>query len=340
MAESLTTGEIAATVSGRLVGPGDLVISGVEQLDIATPEQLSFIRDAKNAHRWAPSKAGAALVTEGVEVEPGQGRAVIFVKSADLAMAIMLEAFAPDVPRPAAGIHPSAVIDQTAEIGEGVAVGPGCTVGPRVKIGAGTQLHANVHIFADAQVGAGCLFWPGVVIRERCIVGNICVFHSNVVIGADGFGYRPSSDGRGITKIPQIGHVEIGHDVEIGANSCVDRGKFSATRIGDQSKIDNLVQVGHNVTIGRCVVVAAGCGLAGGVRIDDGAMVGGMVGVIDAKQIGAGAKVGGFSCVRKDVKPGEAVVGDPAQPISARLREVALLRRLPDLVKSLRAGSK
>ncbi len=338
MSLTLSTSEIASMVAGRLVGSADLAIDGVEQLDLAGPSELSFIRNQQHAGRWETSKAGAALVTDGVSIEPGEGRALIFVKSADLAMARMLEAFAPPVPEPQAGVHPSAVVDPSAELGEGVAVGPHCVIGPRVKIGSGTKLHAGVQIYDDSVVGS--VFWPGVVIRERCEVGDGCVFHSYVAVGADGFGYRPSEDGRGIVKIPQIGTVRIGRDVEIGAHTCVDRGKFSATTIGDQTKIDNLVQIGHNVQIGRCVIIAGSTALAGGVRVDDGAMVGGMVGVIDYIHIGAGAAVAGFGCVRRDVPAGQQVMGDPAKPMSQRLREVSALRRLPDLLKSLKANPK
>ena len=213
-------------------------------------------------------------------------------------------------------------------------MGPGCFVGKNVRIGAGTILHPNVTVMDETVIGAQCVLWSGVQIRERCRIGNGCILQFGVSIGSDGFGYRPSADGRSLVKIPHIGNVVIGNGVEIGSNSCVDRGKFSATTIGDGTKIDNLVQIGHNSRIGRCCVVAACTGIAGSVTIGDGVMIGGCVAVRDHVTIGSGARIGGGSGVAGDVQAGHTVVGYPADDHREMLRQWSALRKLPDHLKN------
>jgi UDP-3-O-[3-hydroxymyristoyl] glucosamine N-acyltransferase len=337
---SFTAEQIAARVGGQLVdakGTGGIAITGVDALEAATPEQITFIRDPARAGRWASSRAGAVLVGPGVEIE-AVGRPVIRVQEADVAVAIVLGMFAPPPVRPTPGTHPAAVVEPSTVLGKGVAIGPGCYIGHRVRIGDRTVLHANVTVLDESVIGADCEFFPGVVIRERCELGDRVNLHPNVVIGADGFGYRPSTDpGRpGMMKIPQIGTVRIGNDVEIGAGSCVDRAKFAATVIGDGTKIDNLCQIAHNCVIGRCCVIAGQAGLAGSVTLGDGVIIGGRSGVRDHVTIGAGAKVAGAAAVADDVKPGATVAGYPARDAREVMREYAAMRRLPELVKLLR----
>lgn len=332
---SHTTESIAALVGGKLIGPGDLLIGGVEQVQHARPGQLTFIGEARYARRWVRSEASAALVTRGVEVEPVAGRALIFVDQADLAMARVLDLFAPPVVGPAEGVHASAVVDASAKIGEGVRIGPNCVVGPGVGLGAGCVLHAGVTVLDHSRLGARCVLWPGVVIRDRCTLGDRCIIHPNAVIGSDGFGYRPGErDGQTIlVKMPHIGTVRIGDDVEIGAGSCVDRGKFSATFIDDHTKIDNLVQIAHNVRIGKCVVVAGCSAIAGSATIGDHAMIGGLAGVRDHIKVGGAARITSGAHATRDVPAGETWGGSPAMPLKQAARQAVALRKLPDLVK-------
>jgi UDP-3-O-[3-hydroxymyristoyl] glucosamine N-acyltransferase len=236
---------------------------------------------------------------------------------------------------PALGIHATAVVDPQATIDPSARIGPLCLIGPRVVIGAGTVLQGQVSVMADSRIGRGCMLWPGVVIRERCEVGDASILHPNVSIGSDGFGYRPAADRRSLVKIPQIGTVRIGRDVEIGSGTCVDRGKFGATVIGDGTKIDNLVQVAHNCVIGRSVVIAAMSGFSGSVSIGDGAMLGGRVGVTDHLHIGRGAHIGAGSLVMQDVPDGARVVGYPAIEAGLWKRISVLLTRLPDMARRL-----
>ena len=328
--------DIARVVEGTVEGDPALAVSGVEQIECAAAGQMTFIGGPAYVSLWSTSKASAALVGRDLAVEPGAGRALVRVKDADLAMARVLELFEPPAPFQAAGVHPHATVDATAEIGEGATIGPGCYVGAGARIGAGSRLHANVTVLDATRIGTRCVLWPGVVVRERCTIGNGVILHPQVSIGADGFGYRPSADGRGLVKIPHIGTVVLGDGVEIGANSCVDRGKFSATSIGAGTKIDNLVQIGHNCRIGRCCVIAACTGVAGSVTMGDGVMVGGCVAIRDHLTIGSGARIGGGSGVMADVAPGQTVAGAPATESRQALRQWAALRKLPDLLRDLK----
>ena len=308
--------EIAEQVSGKLIGKKDLVITGLEQIEKAEPGQLTFIGSRKYLNLWQHSHASAALVNQGLELSPGE-RTLIEVASADLAIAQVLELFAPAPPRSARGVHETAVVDATAVLGENVSIGPGCYLGPGVKVGDDSVLYANVTLMDESAIGQRSVIWPGVVIRDRCYIGDDCILCQNASIGSDGFGYRPSQDKKTLVKIPQIGDVVIGNRVEVGANSCIDRGKFSSTRIGDGTKIDNLVQIGHNCLIGQsCIIVAA-------------TAVGGSV------TIGSHAKIGGGSIVITDVESHQFVSGYPAAPHKTTLQQWASIKKLPTLLKKL-----
>lgn len=331
-----TTEQINQAVNGSLNGSPTIMITGVEQISEATTNQLTFIGEKKYIKLWDQSRASAAIVNDSLDIEPGENRALVRVADADLALASALQLFEPEPPKCESGIHSTAVVDQTAEIGEGATIGAGCYIGPRVVIGANTKLYPNVTVLDDSSIGSQTIIWSGTVIRERCRIGNYCIIHPNVTIGADGFGYRPSPDGRGLIKIPQIGTVEIGDDVEIGAGSCVDRGKFSATSIGDGTKIDNLVQIAHNCKLGRSCVMAGQSSLAGSVTIGDGVIMGGRAGVKDHVTVGAGAKLGLGAGVISDVAPGKTLLGSPANDYRQTLRLWAAQKQLPDLIKQMK----
>jgi UDP-3-O-[3-hydroxymyristoyl] glucosamine N-acyltransferase len=329
---SYTTQQIAQRVRGELAGSADLPITGMASLERATDRQLSFVRESRHARRWSESAAAAVLAAPGLDLAPLPGRAVIAVKDVDLAVASVLELFAPPLPAAPVGVHPTAVVDPTAQLGPDVSVGPMVYIGPGVHIGEGSVLYARVCVMDEARIGRNALLYPGVVIGERCELGDRVILQNNVSIGADGFNYRPSADGRGLQKIPQIGNVRIGHDVEIGAGTCIDRAKFDATEIGDGSKIDNLVQIGHNCRIGRCCVIAGATALAGSVQVGDGVMMGGGCLIRDNIVIGAGARLAGGAGVTHNIPAGETVLGIPAREISVALREYAAIRKLPRLL--------
>lgn len=325
--KSYSISEINDFLKGELIGDTTHKIEGPEEIKKASSNQITFIGSTKYAKFWPESKACAALVSENLNIEAGANRAIIKVKNVDLAMAKILELFNPPAPVFDTEIHPTAVIHESATIGAGCKIGANCYVGKDVSLGSEVILYPNVCVFDETVIGDKTVVWSGTVIRERCIIGSNCIFHTNVSIGADGFGYRPSDDGRGLVKIPQIGNVIIGHYVEIGANSCVDRAKFSSTIIGDGCKIDNLVQIAHNSVMGRFCIMAGHSGLAGSVTLGDGVIIGGSASIKDHTTIHSGATVGAGSGVLNDVEAGKTVLGYPAQDAREMLKQWVAVRR-------------
>ena len=319
--------EINTILKGTIVGDETLVITGPEQLERAVANQISFIGHKKYEKFWQNSSASAAIVNKDITIEPGADCAFIKVGNADLAMSQVLEMFAPPTPEFDDDRHPNAVIHHTAELGTGCKIGSGCYIGPRVKIGNNVTLYANVVVLDESTIGDNSVLWPGAVVRERCDIGSDCILHPNSTIGADGFGFRPCPQ-RGLVKVPQIGTVVIGNGVEIGAGSSVDRGKFSATVLGDGCKFDNLVQIGHNSQLGKFCIMAGNSGLAGSVTLGDGVMIGGSASIKDHITIGDGAIVCAGSGVAADVLPGKVVLGYPAVEARNALKQWAILKRL------------
>ena len=319
--------EINTIVKGELIGDTSQKIEGPEQIQKANSNHITFIGSNKYLKFWADSKACAALVKYNLNIEPGENRAFIKVRNVDLAMAKILELFTPPAPVFETDIHPTAVIHETAKIGQGCKIGPNCYVGKDVELGSGVILYPNVCVFDETTIGKNTIVWSGTVIRERSIIGSHCIFHTNVSIGADGFGYLPSDDGSQLVKVPQIGNVIIGDYVEIGANSCVDRAKFSSTIVGDGCKIDNLVQIAHNCIMGRSCIMAGHSGLAGSVTLGDGVIIGGSASIKDHITIHSGATVGAGSGVMKDVEAGKTVLGYPAQDARDMLKQWVTVRK-------------
>ncbi len=324
--------EINDVLHGEIVGATSCKITAPEQLEAATETEISFIGNKKYEKFWSNSKACVAVVNQDCSLEPGENRAFIKVKNADLAMSQVLELFAPAPPVFSVDIHPTAVIDKSATIGNGTRIGAGSYIGPNVQLGENVTIYPNVTILDECTIGKNTTIWSGTVIRERCHIGAYCILHPNCTIGADGFGFRPCSE-KGLVKIPQIGNVIIGNAVEIGANSCVDRGKFSSTILGDGCKIDNLVQIGHNSKLGKCCIMAGNSGLAGSVTLGNGVMIGGSASIKDHLTIGDGAIVGAGSGVASDVEAGKVVLGYPAVDARDALKQWAILKRLANQKK-------
>ena len=333
-----TAAELASLVGGRLEGFADAPVRGMNAMDAAGPDEATFITDDRYASRWASSRAGVAILAESVACEVGDPsrRALVRVKHAELALAKVLEAFAAPPEGPAEGVHPSAVVDPTARIGRGVRIGALVVVGREATIGDGCALHAGAKIYGQVTLGERCVIHSNAVIRERCVLGREVVVNACAVIGGDGFGYRPSADGRTMVRIPHLGNVVLGDHVEIGANTCVDRAKFGSTVIGAGSKIDNLCQIAHNCRIGRMTVIAGLTGLAGSVQVGDGVQIGGNCGIADHRSIGDGVRLAAKSGVMEDIPAGQTWGGYPAQDIRAELRLVAAVRKLPEWSRKLR----
>ena len=322
-----TLEQINEVLKGEIVGTTSQLITAPEQLERASTSEISFIGHKKYEKLWATSTACVAVVNEDISIEPGENRAFIKVKNADLAMSQVLELFAPPTPQFAVEIHPSATVDASATIGTGTRIGAGSYIGPNVVLGENVTIYPNVTILDECTIGKNTVIWPGSVVRERCHLGTDCIVHPNATIGADGFGFRPCPE-RGLVKIPQIGNVVIGNWVEIGANTCVDRGKFSSTVLGDGCKIDNLVQIGHNSILGKFCIMAGNSGLAGSVTLGNGVIIGGSASIKDHTTIGDGAIVGAGSGVTADIPAGKMMLGYPAVEARDALKQWAILKRL------------
>ena len=325
--KSFSIQEINDVLKGTIIGSTSLKITAPEQLELAGASDISFIGDKKYEKFWETSKACAAVVNEDISIEPGENKAFIKVQNADLAMSQVLELFAPPTPLFSIDIHPTAIIDKTAIIGNGTRIGAGSYIGPKVQLGENVTIYPNVTILDECTIGKNTVIWSGTVVRERCHMGNDCIIHPNATIGADGFGFRPDPQ-RGLVKIPQIGNVILGNNVEIGANTCVDRGKFSSTVLGDGCKIDNLIQIGHNSKLGRFCIMAGQSGLAGSVTLGNGVLIGGSASITDHVTIGDGAIIGGGSGVTKDIPAGKTMLGYPAIEARDALKQWAILKRL------------
>jgi UDP-3-O-[3-hydroxymyristoyl] glucosamine N-acyltransferase len=322
-----TLEQINEVLKGEIVGTTSQLITAPEQLERASASEISFIGHKKYEKLWATSTACVAVVNEDISIEPGENRAFIKVKNADLAMSQVLELFAPPTPQFAVDIHPSATVDASATIGVGTRIGSGSYIGPNVVLGENVTIYPNVTILDECTIGKNTVIWSGSVVRERCHLGTDCIVHPNATIGADGFGFRPCPE-RGLVKIPQIGNVVIGNWVEIGANTCVDRGKFSSTVLGDGCKIDNLVQIGHNSILGKFCIMAGNSGLAGSVTLGNGVIIGGSASIKDHTTIGDGAIVGAGSGVTADIPAGKMMLGYPAVEARDALKQWAILKRL------------
>ena len=334
----LSAADIAKRLGGELVGSGDLRVAGFAGLDEATAGDLVFIAHSKWAGKWAECGAMVGLVSRDVEVPDHDEtkRTLVRVDNAEISMMLLLESVAAELrPSPAASVHAASNIDPTATVGDEVSIAAGAVVQADASIGNGAVLGAGCVIEHGAVVGQDAMVHASAVLGAGCTLGDRSILHHGAIVGSEGFGFRPDPDTGLPRRVPHLGNVEIGDDVEIGASSCVDRGKFGPTRIGDGTKIDNLVQVAHNVQIGKGVLIVGQTGIAGSAEIGDGAVLGAQVGIAEHVKIGARARIAATSGVMRDIPAGEDWAGTPARPARQALREVAALRRLPELLASM-----
>jgi UDP-3-O-[3-hydroxymyristoyl] glucosamine N-acyltransferase len=330
-----TVAEVAALVDGRVEGAAERVLVALRPPEEAGPDDLVALFRASALGAVASGRAGCVLLREGVRLPAGGGRILIRVADAETALDRLVLACGPRDAGPGPGIHPQAVVEDGAVVAPDACVGPFVHVGARARVGRGSVLWPGVVVGQDAVVGAGCRLMPHVVLGARCTLGDRVLLHAGVVIGADGFGFRQDAEGRHV-KVPQVGVVEVGDDVELGSNTTVDRARLGATRIGAGTKLDDQVHVGHNAVIGRHCAIAAHSSLAGRVVLGDRVLMGGHSGVDGGVTVGDDARVGAVALVTKDVPPGAFVLGQPARPRTGWLREQAALRRLPGLLARLR----
>jgi UDP-3-O-[3-hydroxymyristoyl] glucosamine N-acyltransferase len=320
--------QIAAEIGGKVVGDGECEVTRVASLSTASESELSFVEDTKFADEGRKSAAGVLIVGEGgIEVLPG--KTLIVVRNPRLGFAKAGAILAAEG-KASVGVHPSAVVDSSAKLGEGVIVGALAFIGSRVSVGRKSVIGPGCVLLGDIKIGEDCELVARVTVYPQTRIGNRVMVHGGAVLGSDGFGFVPDGSGR-YHKFPQIGRLEIGNDVEIGANATVDRGALDATVIADGVKLDNLVHVGHNVRLGENVVSAAQTGISGSSVIEKNVLIGGQVGIADHVTIEEGAILGAQAGIPSNkVIRGKGVVfwGTPARPIREYLKELAALARL------------
>jgi UDP-3-O-[3-hydroxymyristoyl] glucosamine N-acyltransferase len=328
-AAATSLGMLASLLDATLEGDPDLPITGAAGLEDACPGDLVRVEDARWLAAAEVSPAAALLVPLDL---PGVSRPALRVADPRRAFISALACLYPPAPV-SPGVHPSAVIGEGVSMGEGCAVMAYAVVGARARLGRGVVIHPHVVLGEDVEVGDESVLFPNVTLYPRVSVGRRARLHAGVVIGADGFGYV--SGPRGHEKVPHVGTVIIEDDVEVGANVTIDRGTTGATRIGAGTKIDNLVQIGHNCQVGQHGLLVAMVGLGGSTTLDDGVVVGGHAGLNDHIHLVSGVIVGGHSAVWGDVKTPGIVSGDPARPHRQQLRVQAALQRLPELARTV-----
>jgi UDP-3-O-[3-hydroxymyristoyl] glucosamine N-acyltransferase len=323
---------LAEIVGGTVIGDGSIEITGVAGIREAREGELTFLANPRYEPYLEQTRASAVIVAED---HRGLGKPVIQNAHPYLAFLKAVRFFQGDEARPEPGIHPSAVVapdacvDATASVGPHAVIESGARIGPLAWIGPGS------YVGAGASVGPETRLHPNVTLREECVLGARVIVHSGAVIGSDGFGFV--RDGDIYRKLPQVGNVVVEDDVELGACVTIDRATMGTTRIGQGSKIDNLVQIAHNVQVGRNCIIVAQVGISGSTSIGENVVLAGQVGIVGHIEIGAGAQVGAKSGVSKSVKPGERIFGYPALPVGQAKRIEASLRHLPELIQTVRA---
>jgi len=322
-----TAAEIARRLQGEVVGDGSMVLNGFAPADHAQPGDLTFAENESYFKRAEQSAASAILVDGKFK---SAGKVLICVPNARIAFAKVLPLFFPEPAFPP-GIHPTAIVAASAKLESSVHVGPYCVIGERVRIGARSVLQGGNHVGADCRIEEDANLFPNVTLYARSEIGCRVRIHSGTVIGSDGFGYV--LDGGIHRKVPQMGNVIVGDDVEIGANVTIDRGALGPTIIGRGTKIDNLVQIAHNVTIGENCLVVAQAGIAGSTQLGNYVVLGGQVGLAGHLKIGNRVSVAAQSGVMHDIKDGEKWFGYPAQPDRQTKRQMIALQQLPELLR-------
>lgn len=326
-------GDLAGLLGGDVEGDPDLEVVAVRPLDAAGPEHLSFLTQARYA-RAARSSGAGAILTGPSGRDLGLSAALLIVEDPQAALAQLIDHMVPPAAVPQ-GVHPTALIGAGCEFGEGVSVGPYAVVGDRCRLGDGVVLGAHVAVGEGCELGAGSVLHARAVLYDSVVMGARCVIHSGAVLGADGFGFVTST---GLpTKLRQIGRVVLGDEVEVGANSAIDRAMLEETRIGSGTKIDNLVQVGHNVEVGEGCFLCGQAGIAGSAKLGNRVVLAGQAGVSGHLEIGDGVQVAAKSAVLQSVQEGEVVAGIPAIGIRSWQRQSVALQRLAELRRRVAA---
>jgi UDP-3-O-[3-hydroxymyristoyl] glucosamine N-acyltransferase len=328
---AIPLGRIAELVGGTVLGDPKTGITGISGIKEAGPGDITFVANRRYLPLLEETLASAAVVGPGVN---SQHLPLVVVENPDMAFAQVVQLFGPQPAPIPPGVHPSAVLGEGVQLGEGVSVMALAVVDDGTEVGAGTIIYPHVYVGRNVRIGRDCILYPGVKVRERCRLGSRVIIHSNTVVGSDGFGYASVE---GVHhKIPQVGIVQIDDDVEIGANVTIDRARFDKTHVMEGTKVDNLVQIAHNVVIGKHCVVVSQTAIAGSTRIGDNVIIAGQSGVDGHIEIGDRVHMAARSGVTKDVPAGSVVSGFPAQKHDRELKLQASLRRVPELLRTVR----
>jgi UDP-3-O-[3-hydroxymyristoyl] glucosamine N-acyltransferase len=330
-----TAAQISILVNGKIEGNDEAIVSSFGKIEEAQPGQLTFFANPKYEDYLYTTNASIAIVNDGYELRQPVKPTLIRVQDAYTAFAQLLGKYQEMATQQLKGIQQPAYISSSAKMADDVYIGAFCYIGENVKIDSGTKIFPNSFVGDNVRIGKACIIHPGVKIYHDCELNNHVIVHAGTVIGSDGFGFAPQSDGS-FKKVPQIGNVVIEDNVEIGANTTIDRATMGATLIKAGAKLDNLIQIAHNVEIGDSTVIAAQAGVSGSTKIGNKVMIGGQAGLVGHIQIADGAKINAQSGVSKSIKdPNSAVTGSPAGDYTSALRSQAVFRNLPQLEKRI-----
>src|SRR5258705_2045972 len=326
--------QIAALINGKTEGDANASVNSFGKIEEAQNGQLAFLANPKYEEYLYITKASVIIINDALELRQSVTATLIRVPDAYTAFAKLLRTYQQMMQQQLTGVQQPVYISSSASYGENVFIGAFAYLGDNVKIGNNTKIYPNVYLGNNVKVGDNSIIHPGVKIYHDCVIGSNVIIHAGTVIGSDGFGFAPQADGS-FKKVPQIGNVIVEENVEIGANATIDRATIGSTLIKSGVKLDNLIQIAHNVEIGNSTVIAAQTGVSGSTRIGSGVMIGGQVGIVGHIQIGDGAKINAQSGVSKSLDPGKAVTGSPAYDYTAALRSQAINRKLPELEKRI-----
>jgi UDP-3-O-[3-hydroxymyristoyl] glucosamine N-acyltransferase len=330
-----TAAQIAAIINGKVEGDASVTVASFGKIEEARPGQLAFLANPKYEDFLYTTKASIVIINESLELKQPMAATLLRVKDAYSAFASLLDAYQEMRTQRMTGIQEPVHIDPTATTGENNYIGAFAYLGENVKLGNDVKIFPNCFIGNGVTIGDGTIVYAGVKILRECVIGKNVTIHAGTVIGSDGFGFAPQADGT-FKKVPQIGNVIIEDNVEIGANATIDRATIGSTIIRSGAKLDNLIQVAHNVEVGNNSVIAAQAGVSGSTKVGNNVMIGGQAGIVGHIQIADGTKINAQSGVSKSIKiPNTIVTGSPAHDYSAALRSQALSRKLPELEKRL-----
>ena len=327
--------QIAAIINGKTEGNENASVYSFGKIEEAQDGQLAFLANPKYEEYLYSTKATVIIINDALELRQPVAATLIRVPDAYTAFATLLSKYQQMMQQQLVGIQQPSYIAASATYGQDVFIGAFAYIGENVKLGNGTKIYPNVYLGNNVKIGDNSIIHPGAKIYHDCLIGNSVIIHAGTVIGSDGFGFAPQADGS-FQKVPQIGNVIVEDNVEIGANTTIDRATIGSTIIRSGAKLDNLIQVAHNVEIGNSTVVAAQAGISGSTKVGKGVMIGGQVGVVGHITIGDGAKINAQSGVSKSVEPGKAVTGSPAHDYTSTLRSQAISRNLPELEKRIK----